>query len=82
MAFLERLRRNQGFDIIRDISSLPLLTRALQMTLWFFYRANMDSFKIVRTTLNDFAWLSGLVINLEKSHVILSEANEEFETSL
>jgi len=42
----------------------------------------MDSFKIVRTTLNDFAWLSGLVINPEKSHVILSEADEEFETSL
>lgn len=42
----------------------------------------MDSIKIARTTLNDFAWLFGLVINPEKSHVILSEVDEEFETSL
>ena len=42
----------------------------------------MDPVNIARTTLDDFAWLSGPVMNLEKSHVFLSKADEEFENSL
>jgi hypothetical protein len=36
----------------------------------------------MRRALDDFAGLSGLVTNPEKSHIFLSEVDDELETSL
>lgn len=41
----------------------------------------MDLIRIVRA-LDDFVGLSGLVTNLEKSHVFLSRVDDELQTSL
>jgi hypothetical protein len=40
--------------------------------LMIFYQANINSIRIVRKALNDFATLFGLITNLEKTHVFLS----------
>jgi len=45
-----------------------------------FYLADMDLVMIVRRDLNDFAGLSWLITNLEKSHVFLSGVDDEYET--
>lgn len=47
-----------------------------------FYWVDIDSIKIMRRVLDDFAGLSRLLTNPEKSHVFLSEADDELETSL
>jgi hypothetical protein len=47
-----------------------------------YYWANKDSIRIMRNALDDFAGLSGLVINPEKSLVFLSGVHNELKTSL
>jgi len=50
--------------------------------LMIFCQADMDSVRVVRRALDDFADLSGLVINPEKSHAFLSGVDDDLKASL
>ena len=68
MAYLERLHKTRGSDTAGGVSAITHLCFVVDLLIC---QADMDSIKVVRKVLNDFARLSRLITNPEKSHVFL-----------
>lgn len=68
MAYLERLHKTQGSDTAGSVSAITHLCFVVDLLIC---QANMDSIKVVRKVLNDFAGLSRLITNPKKNHVFL-----------
>ncbi|KAK4383901.1 hypothetical protein Sango_3110200 [Sesamum angolense] len=69
--------QNEGFSYHWRCKELGLFQLCFADDLLLFCKADVDSVQVFRRGLDEFAKLSGLHANLQKSHLIISRSAQE-----